>query len=383
MTAVAEQAVRTTACQCDSHVEPRCCDPDDCGPCCPACPTCPRANGADRVTPGGYLIGSPAPDSDDWFALRRTGITATDLPKILGLSDYGNAVSVFHDKRGELPREEAGEAALWGHLLEDVVAQEWARRRHVTVEPVGIIANTQHPWRLAALDRLVPWCPDVSDNLPDPQCRRACALEVKTRSAFVAGRWHDDVPDDVLAQVAWQRLVTGLDHIHVACLIGGQRLIEHRYDRDDALEKYVADAARVVWDDLLSGRVPIAGMDAVMAKVLDLLNPDRSGAADVERDVASRLVRAHHAAAEAKATAERLKDEARALTLAELGAAEVLTYDGAPIFTYREQTKTTISAADLEDNDPELYLQVLEGGHITETTSRVLRLVKRGASNVV
>lgn len=26
---------------CDSHVEPVCCDPMDCGPCCPNCPTCP------------------------------------------------------------------------------------------------------------------------------------------------------------------------------------------------------------------------------------------------------------------------------------------------------------------------------------------------------
>lgn len=30
---------------CPLHIEPGCCDPEDCGPCCPNCPTCPKHQG--------------------------------------------------------------------------------------------------------------------------------------------------------------------------------------------------------------------------------------------------------------------------------------------------------------------------------------------------
>ncbi|HET8661101.1 MAG TPA: YqaJ viral recombinase family protein [Micromonosporaceae bacterium] len=334
-----------------------------------------------RVTPDGVLLGSPEPESDEWFRLRRGGVTATDLPRILDLSPYGNARSVWHDKRGELPREEGGEAAHWGHLLEDVVAQEWARRHardgraQVVVVPIGVIANAAEPWMRCALDRL------VLDGCPVGGVGRICALEVKTRSAYVAGRWRDDVPDDVLAQVAWQRRVTGLDHIHIACLLGGQKLIEHRYERDDDLEAYLAGAAGALWRDVLNGTPPPVDMTGVLADLLDALNPDRAGEKDVDDDTARRLLDAHLAARDAEKAAERQKEAARALVLSELGDAEVLTSGGSPIFTYRQQTKTSINVRDLEDNDVELYEQVLAGGHITETTSRVLRAAKRGATD--
>lgn len=336
------------------------------------------------VTPTGVLLGEPAPESVDWFRLRRGGITATDLPKILDLSAYGNARSVWHDKRGELPRDEGGEAARWGHLLEDVVAAEWATRHEdgpqsgrqlVLLAPVGIIANRDDPWMRCALDRLVlAGCPDDSP-------RGTCALEVKTRSAYVAGRWRDDVPDDVLAQVAWQRRATGLDHIHIACLLGGQKLVEHRYDQDAALEAYLVEAARAVWRDVLDGTPPPVDMTGVLAALLDQLHPDRAGEHDVDPVTAADLVAEYEAAAAAVKAAEAAKDAARARVLSALGDKEILTTAGEPVFTYRPQTKTTISVRDLEANDVDLYLQVLEGGHITETTSRVLRAAKRGSTD--
>jgi putative phage-type endonuclease len=329
-----------------------------------------------RVTPDGVLLGAPEPESDEWFALRRGGITATDLPKILDLSRYGNARSVWHDKRGELQPDPGGEPARWGHLLEDIVAQEWSLRHDgVPVLPVGIIANAAEPWMRVALDRLVVGgCPDGAE-------RRQCALEVKTRSAYVAGRWRDDVPDDVLAQVAWQRRTTGLDHVHVACLLGGQKLVEHRYDQDEDLERYLWGAAWATWQDVQTGTPPPVDMTGVLADLLDQLYPDRAGEVDVDDATVDRLLTAYRSAQTAETAAEQMKAAARALVLSELGEHEVLTHEGVPVFTYRPQTRHSISVADLEANDVELYEQVLAGGHITETTSRVLRAAKRGADD--
>jgi putative phage-type endonuclease len=320
-------------------------------------------------TPTGMLVSTALPQSDEWFAVRRAGITATDLPKILGLSKYGDARSVWHDKRGELPRDEAGEAAHWGHLLEGIVAGEWARRRAVTLEDVGVLANDEHRWMLAALDRLPDHCPDGDGP---------CGLEIKTRSAYVAGRWRDDQPDDVLAQVAWQRMVTGLGHIHTAALIGGQRLVEHRYDRDEQLERLLLAEARQVWDQVQAGEMPVVEPGAILADMLDRLFPDRSGETEVEPGRGSALVEGYRHAQSLEREAKTTKEAARAAVLDALGPGEALVCDGAPLFTYRAQTKRSIPVAALKKADPALLTYLDAVGHLNETSSRVLRLTDKG-----
>lgn len=329
----------------------------------------PSQRAGDLITPTGQLISTAEPSTDEWFAVRRAGITATDVPKILGLSKYGDARAVWHDKRGELPPDEAGEAAIWGHLLEDVVAQRWASIHGVTVQRVGIIANAQLPWMRAALDRLPDTC---------PLGRGRCGLEIKTRSAYVAGRWRDDVPDDVLAQVAHQRMTTGLDHIHVAALIGGQKLVEHRYDEDPELEAYLLEHTERLWGQVQSGEIPAVEPTQVLADMLDRLFANRSGDAEIDESRALSLVAAYQQAKALEAEAEAAKEAARAAVLDALGPAEFLTSDGQIFFTYKQHTKHSVNVRDLEDNDVELYLQVLEGGHINDKSSRTLRLAYKG-----
>lgn len=311
----------------------------------------------------------PAPRSPEWFAARRKGITATDIPKILGLSKYGNARSVWHDKRGELPPEPAGEAAEWGNILEPVVADEWARRHTVLIAPGKVESRD---WMVATPDYHVGACPD-GDAEP-----WQCLLEIKTRSPFVAGRWRDDMPDDVLAQVAWQRVVTGAHHVHVAALIGGQRLVEHRYDRDDRLEEYLIDAAGEIWGHVIEGTPPPVDYDTLLAQVLDLVMVDRSGQTDVDIVRARDLEDRYLAARAAEAAAKQAKDAARAAILDALGAGDTLTAEGVRRFTYKPQERRGISLDALRKADPELLQRLADGGHITTTTSRVLRHYKGG-----
>ena len=326
----------------------------------------------DNLTPtiNANLLGSPEPNTANWYGLRRRGITATDLPKILGLSQYGNALSVWHDKLGQLPADDLSEAGQWGHLLEDVVAQEWARRNDRTVSRVGVLQSLVEPWQLASCDRLIDG--------------RNAALEVKTRSAYVAGKWRDDIPDDVLAQVAWQRMVGQFDYVDVACLIGGQQLVSYRYEQDSELEDYLSATADRVWMGVKTGEPPPVDMDSVLIKLLDRLYPDRSGVKEIGHIEAASLLLAYSDAAGMEKVAKEAKASAKAMILAVMGDAEVLTLeagDDAPLFTYRAQTRHSISVNDLEDNDIGLYYEALVGGHITTSTSRVLRTGK-GAKDV-
>lgn len=321
----------------------------------------------DLVTPTGRLVYDGEPHTEEWFGVRRQGITGTDLPKILGLSKYGTALSVWLDKRGELD-DEAGEAALWGNLLEDVVAQEWAQRNETSVEEVGVIAKHGEEWIRASLDRLVDRCPDVAD----PQVGEVlCGLEVKTRSAYKKGSWKEREPDDVLAQVAWGLLATGLDHMHLAVLIGGQELLAFRVDRDATLEDYLTKQARPVWEAVQAGDPPPVNPDAegVLLQELNKLYAKRAGERDLNpAEVSPWLEQYAEAQGEAKAAKAR-QVEAQTALVQSLDDGDTGLVDERPAFTYRAPEPADRVTADdlraLRKDNPELYEALREEGLIT------------------
>lgn len=233
------------------------------------------------VTPTGVLImtADEIRDREAWLAERRRGIGSSDVPAILDLDDaYVTALHVWHDKRGD-DVDTAGEPALWGTLLEDVVAQEWCRRNRSVIEPVGLVAKQGEEWKRASLDRLVRECP------LDPNRREVCALEVKTRSAYKANRWHADVPDDVLAQTTWQRHVTGLHHIHVAVLIGGNDYRQGVIHSDPAVEAYIVPPVTAFWEIAVGQGIAPQPNLAKAGRLIELdeqLHPDRVGEIGLE-----------------------------------------------------------------------------------------------------
>lgn len=279
------------------------------------------------ATPTSILVSTAPAKSPEWYAQRRAGITATDLPKILGLSRYGNALSVWADKRGDLPDEPAGEAALWGNLLEGPVAQEWARRNDVNLLEIGTVAHAEHRWQMASLDRLVMGCVDGP-----------CPLEVKTRSAFVGGDWRGDIPDDVLAQKTWQLHVTGYTHGHLAVLIGGQELRSFRVDIDRDVEALVVAEAARVWAHVQTGTPPDVDNDEVLLRVLAALYPDREGEVEADARTVRALVAEYDDASIDIKDGETRKTNAKASLVALMGSdGDRLVIDGLPypVVTYK------------------------------------------------
>lgn len=317
------------------------------------------------VTPTGVLVTEAAPDTDEWFAARRGGITGTDLPKILGFSKYGNALSVWLDKRGEIT-DTAGEAAAWGHILEEPVAQEWARRTGAVVHPVGVIANSEQSWIRASLDRLVEpgTCPDGDAH---------CGLEVKTRSAFKSKVFRSDIPDDVLAQTTWGLIATGLDHMHVAVLIGGQELRMFRVDRDPKIVDYLITAAEPVWAAYQDGNPPEAHPDAegVLLRLLNELYTDRAGERDLDPEKARPWLDQYAEGGETEKAGKRLKEQAKAALVQLVDDGDAGRVDDVLVFTYRApepgETLTAANLRKLEKEDPETYADLKARGFITRT----------------
>ena len=331
-----------------------------------------------RDTPTGTIIARLDPQADraEWLTLRRTGIGSSDMSAVLGMSKYRSELDVYLDKRGETPldSDDAGEAARWGNLLEHIVATEWADRHGVKVRRVGTVAHVDRRHMLCDLDRYVIGCPD----------HQRCALEVKTRSAWKADEWKDGAtPEDVEAQTMHQLATTGLDAIHVAGLVGGQRL-ESRLVVPDP--DYIADLFAVAdsfWTDHVAAGIPpaISSLE-LLENYLKRLTPDKGTPAELselEQHQARNLSRQIMVAKHYEKIGETAERELKALIGAD--ATDVLLPPpddpkGEPVtwWTWRSQaanrrldTKAVAAALDMTEDELKAEFSVSEG------TVRVLR----------
>jgi len=305
------------------------------------------------VTPTGRLILPPDADRATWLDARRAGIGSSDVPAILGVSDFGTPLHVYLDKVDQLP-DDAGDPAFWGLVLEGPIADEWARRCRSVVEPIGIVEHEGHPHHRATLDRRVTECP-LSETR-----RQVCALEVKTRSAFKSARWHDGAPDDVLAQVLWQMHVTGYDHMHYAVLIGGNdyrqgviRADDHRQVTADIIA-----AADLFWTRHVEARIapPHSGRPDRNVELYRRLHPDRAGVVHLDRDpdALGALHDYETARLEEKAAADR-KTAAQADLLRLLGPHRAAALGGDRAWSMEPTTRATADLEKLAAEWPDAY----------------------------
>ncbi|MEX3206028.1 YqaJ viral recombinase family nuclease [Streptomyces acidiscabies] len=313
-----------------------------------------------KVTPTGRLILPADADRAAWLTARRSGIGSSDIAAILGISRYGNALSVWHDKTGGLPLEsDDSEPALWGRAFEETVAREWARRNRSVVRRVGLVAHIDRPWEMCTLDRRVLECP-LADG------REKCAVEIKCRDKMKASAFRKGVADDVLVQTLWQAIVCGFDHVHAAVLIGGNdyRQFVIRVADHAQLVGDLRAAGERAWQQITERRPPVLAHDADPDVLLDLygrLHPERAGTVDLTRDVDTQEAVEDYLDAHADLTAaEKRKKAAKARILAGLGGAEAATVLDRPYVSLDERSKEWTDTKRLAERWPDAYADCVE-----------------------
>ncbi|WP_129307954.1 lambda-exonuclease family protein [Streptomyces sp. L2] len=324
----------------------------------PAGPTSPAAGR--RVTPTGRLILPADADRADWLTARRNGLGSSDIAAILGISRYGNALSVYHDKTGGLPLEsDDSEPALWGRAFEETVAREWARRNRSFVRRVGLVANIDRPWQMCTLDRRVLDCP-LADGA------EKCAVEIKCRDKMKASLFRTGVADDVLVQTLWQADVCGYDHIHAAVLIGGNDYRQYVIRVADHAD-LIADlrtAGERAWQQITSRRPPVLAQDAdpdVLLDLYDRLYPERAGTVDITRDVGAQEALGDYLDAHQEATAAaKRKKAAQARMVEALAGAEAAIVLDRPFYSLDETHREYCDVKRLAEHWPDAYADCVE-----------------------
>lgn len=264
------------------------------------------------ATPYRVLLNADA-DRETWLRARREGLGGSDAAAVLGWGGYSSPLEVYASKIStEVYEDDDSESMLWGRLLEDVIAREWARRECRKIEQgPALVQSIRWPWMLASVDRLVI----------DPTTGKPCApLECKNRSSFTSDDWDEEIPADVVAQVLHYCAVYGLDVGYVACLIGGNQLRTFTVNATPDIVEDLAEAEREWWESHVEARVlpPLtpAGSDSA---ALARLYPNPAGNLELGPDAIDLLRRRHKINAvykDAKAERDAVDDEIR-LTLAE------------------------------------------------------------------
>lgn len=283
-------------------------------------------------------------ERDAWLERRRTGIGGSDIAAILGLSPWTSALDVYLDKTGG-PKVEPSdplraERMRWGNLLEDVVAREYAHRTGSKVQRVtAMLRHPEHAFALANIDRA------VIDPGRKARVGRsgwlegaAALLEVKTASPYAADEWGEEdapnVPVHYAAQGMWYMGVAGIEVLHFACLIGGQRMITRTLRRDDAVLRTMFEAAQEFWHgNVMARRMP---EPRDVRDILTLFPRGNGTAREIADepellDMVQQYREASEKAKEAKAASDALAD---ALKM-QIGAHDSLTHHGKALVTWR------------------------------------------------
>ncbi|MEU5302243.1 YqaJ viral recombinase family protein [Streptomyces noursei] len=284
------------------------------------------------VTPTGLVVAPPGLEREAWLSVRRQGIGGSDVAAVLGMSQYTSPIELYLDKVGELGdvrrSPELVEAAFWGHQHESTIAAVFAERTGLgVVEGPGMLAHREHRWMLANVDRYVI---EPGERTP------SSLLEIKTRSAFQLDEWLLGVPDGPALQTHWYLAVTGYAHAHVAALLGGNRLIIHRVERDEGLVEHLVEIVGAFWQGVLDRRPPPVDGSEATAELLGHLYdvaPHHVTVAD-PAEVRPLLERRRELKAREQRTADELREVDNRLK-ATAGEAEVVKVQGEVAFTWK------------------------------------------------
>jgi putative phage-type endonuclease len=168
----------------------------------------------------------------------------------MGSSPWKGRWQLWSEKRGELAGPEETDAMRWGHYLEDDAADEYERqtgRKLIHLGNFTVLRSIRHPFMSSTHDRLVAPIDD----------RGVGVLSIKTTSAYNADDWKDGAaPMDYRIQLQHELDVSGCRWGSFAVVIGGQKLVWHDVERNDAFIEALRPEEAEFWRMVQAGEEP-------------------------------------------------------------------------------------------------------------------------------
>jgi len=274
---------------------------------------------------------------------RRVGIGASEIAAVLGLSTYTSPYDLWLLKTGQAQPdvEEETDAQIFGNLLEDVIAREYARRNNCKVQKVkGMIFSKDYPWLFCSPDR--------------KRVGAQINIQVKTAGMFARG-WGeeetDNIPPAYLVQVQQEMIVTGLPVTHIPVLVAGQKYRQYEVKADKNLQEIIIVKSREFWQCVTANVPPPATTLADAARQY----PGVQGVEIYADDAIAALCEQVREAQARKKEFEQIESEGKAAIGNFMRSADTLTYGGVTLATWKSSTTTRCSTTRVKADYPDVW----------------------------
>lgn len=204
---------------------------------------------------------------EEWLKVRKLGLGGSDMSAVLGVNNWRSPLDVWLDKTSDTIEEKESEPMYWGTILEDIVAQEFAKRTGYKVRNNNFtLQSEEYPYLLANIDREI-----VGVD---------AGLECKTANAFKADEWQgDSVPDSYYIQCQHYMAVTGKSSWWIAALIGGNTFVYKEIKRNEEVIKAIVDTGREFWNLVETKTMPAPDDSKACSEALKKLYQQSNGKA--------------------------------------------------------------------------------------------------------
>lgn len=204
---------------------------------------------------------------EEWLKVRKLGLGGSDMSAVLGVNQWRSPLDVWLDKTSDTVEEKESEPMYWGTILEDIVAQEFAKRTGWKVRNNNFtLQSEEYPYLLANIDREIVGLD--------------AGLECKTANAFKKEEWQgDSVPDSYYIQCQHYMAVTGKASWWIAALIGGNTFVYKEIKRNDEVIQAIIDTGREFWNLVETKTMPAPDDSKACSEALKKLYQQSNGKA--------------------------------------------------------------------------------------------------------
>lgn len=282
---------------------------------------------------------------EEWLKWRQKGIGGSDAAAIAGLNPWKSPIAVYLEKIGETQAGQTdNERMRIGRDLEDYVAKRFSEATGFKVRRRNaILQHPKHAFMLANIDRQIV---GVNEG-----------LECKVTNSYAKKDWIDNIPVHYEIQCHHYMAVTGYDAWWIAVLIGNEKFVYKKIERDEEIIKHLIQIEKDFWENhVLKREMPAPDGSSAAAEIIKKMYPQSEPDSFIElspNKFESKLLRID----EIKELMSKLEEEKKQIEQEiqiEMGENEVALIGDRKV-TWKSVTSNRFDSKKFAKDHPELY----------------------------
>ena len=195
-----------------------------------------------------YRIVNDGTSRSDWLNSRHIGIGASEVPILFDLVIWGDPLTLYAEKRGEMSHEEPADRQIldWGTDCQESIIRYLHRQTGEKIDSnQALFQSIEYPWLVCTPDAIV-----------DPLgAEEPCEVKVQT-FGYNESEWTDGIPEKFRVQCQTQMIVTQKPRCLFGASIWGKSPIWCWYPWDDVLARQIIHKTKRFWDQVKAGTPP-------------------------------------------------------------------------------------------------------------------------------